>query len=125
MNKQELALQYFPDATSATAVRHLTRWIARCHPLVEALTGTGYQSRNRTFTWKQVTLIRQYLGEPSIIRKTKCFDFWERNVLFPKTKRSFFRTPTPLPCPFPLNFSLLIITKKFGNLAKNRYICIV
>ena len=59
MNKQELALQYFPDATSATAVRHLTRWIARCHPLVEALTGTGYQSR------KQVTLIRQYLGEPS------------------------------------------------------------
>lgn len=62
----------------------------------------------------------------SIIRKTKCFDFWERNVLFPKTKRSFFRTPKhPLPCPFPLNFSLLIITKKFGNLAKNRYICIV
>ena len=31
---------------------------------------------------------------PFIIRKTKCFDFWERNVLFPKTKRSFFRTPT-------------------------------
>ena len=61
----------------------------------------------------------------TIIRKTKCFDFWERNVLFPKTKRSFFRPPTPLPCPFPLNFSLLIITKKFGNLAKNRYICIV
>ena len=62
----------------------------------------------------------------TIIRKTKCFDFWERNVLFPKTKRSFFRTPKhPLPCPFPLNFSLLIITKKFGNLAKNRYICIV
>ena len=61
----------------------------------------------------------------AIIRKTKCFDFWERNVLFPKTKRSFFRTPTPLPCPFPLNFSLLIITKKFGNFAKNRYICIV
>ena len=61
-----------------------------------------------------------------IIRKTKCFDFWERNVLFPKTKRSFFRTPKhPLPCPFPLNFPLLIITKKFGNLAKNRYICIV
>lgn len=72
--------------------------------------------------------IKQMLIEDSatIIRKTKCFDFWERNVLFPKTKRSFFRTPKhPLPCPFPLNFSLLIITKKFGNLAKNRYICIV
>lgn len=35
-----------------------------------------------------------YLEERNIIRKTKCFDFWERNVLFPKTKRSFFRTPT-------------------------------
>lgn len=68
----------------------------------------------------------EHLGRSYIIRKTKCFDFWERNVLFPKTKRSFFRTPKhPLPCPFPLNFSLLIITKKFGNLAKNRYICIV
>lgn len=69
--------------------------------------------------------VRSYPTYAFIIRKTKCFDFWERNVLFPKTKRSFFRTPTPLPCPFPLNFSLLIITKKFGNLAKNRYICIV
>lgn len=37
---------------------------------------------------------------PYIIRKTKCFDFWERNVLFPKTKRSFFRTPTPSTLPF-------------------------
>ena len=37
----------------------------------------------------------QEKGQPEvIIRKTKCFDFWERNVLFPKTKRSFFRTPT-------------------------------
>lgn len=70
--------------------------------------------------------IKEKPAEAHIIRKTKCFDFWERNVLFPKTKRSFFRTPKhPLPCPFPLNFSLLIITKKFGNLAKNRYICIV
>ena len=34
------------------------------------------------------------LKQRYIIRKTKCFDFWERNVLFPKTKRSFFRTPT-------------------------------
>ena len=33
-------------------------------------------------------------ANPFIIRKTKCFDLWERNVLFPKTKRSFFRTPT-------------------------------
>ena len=38
--------------------------------------------------------ISKILQQLSIIRKTKCFDFWERNVLFPKTKRSFFRTPT-------------------------------
>lgn len=38
--------------------------------------------------------IRTFGAVLSIIRKTKCFDFWERNVLFPKTKRSFFRTPT-------------------------------
>lgn len=65
MNKQELALQYFPDATAATAVRHLTRWIARCLPLAEALAQSGYQSRNRTFTWRQVLLIRHFLGEPA------------------------------------------------------------
>ena len=42
----------------------------------------------------------QRLFQAYIIRKTKCFDFWERNVLFPKTKRSFFRTPTPSTLPF-------------------------
>ena len=82
------------------------------------------RKREAIITYKKIRPMIQ-LDNLSIIRKTKCFDFWERNVLFPKTKRSFFRTPTPLPCPFPLNFSLLIITKKFGNLAKNRYICIV
>ena len=92
-----------------------------------------WKRMEKTVAWKElVTTISAFFIKPKnsfgpafIIRKTKCFDFWERNVLFPKTKRSFFRTPTPLPCPFPLNFSLLIITKKFGNLAKNRYICIV
>lgn len=46
------------------------------------------------------TSILEDLDFPTIIRKTKCFDFWERNVLFPKTKRSFFRTPTPSTLPF-------------------------
>ena len=43
---------------------------------------------------EQIERIEGNIDFPSIIRKTKCFDFWERNVLFPKTKRSFFRTPT-------------------------------
>lgn len=49
--------------------------------------------------------------ELDIIRKTKCFDFLERNVLFPKTKRSFFRTPKhPYPAPLRLisHFKLFI-----------------
>lgn len=65
MTKQELALQYFPDSISETAVRHLMRWITGCHPLVEALDKTGYQSRNRSLTWRQVLLIREFLGEPT------------------------------------------------------------
>lgn len=43
---------------------------------------------------REVFLLNKRDGMKYIIRKTKCFDFWERNVLFPKTKRSFFRTPT-------------------------------
>ena len=49
------------------------------------------------FIYSHISLGQVY---PGIIRKTKCFDFWERNVLFPKTKRSFFRTPTPSTLPF-------------------------
>lgn len=45
--------------------------------------------------WHEQGITQQVLAErTAIIRKTKCFDFWERNVLFPQTKRSFFRTPT-------------------------------
>jgi len=65
MTKQELALRYFPNANSQTAVRHLARWIARCRPLTEALAKTGYQSRNRSLTCRQVLLICEFLGEPA------------------------------------------------------------
>ena len=65
MTKQELALQYFPDSISETAVRHLMRWITGCHPLVEALGKTGYQSRNRSLTWRQVLLIQEFRGKPA------------------------------------------------------------
>lgn len=54
--------------------------------------------------------------------QNEMFRFGNETFFFPKRNVFFF---APLPCPFPLNFSLLIITKKFGNLAKNRYICIV
>lgn len=49
-------------------------------------------------------LIGLFLLVTGIIRKTKCFDFWERNVLFPKTKRFFF---APLNTPYPALFRLI------------------
>ena len=70
----------------------------------------GVRSHTALFVRKALSFIRKMqkhipsnrpqVPPLSIIRKTKCFDFWERNVLFPKTKRSFFRTPTPSTLPF-------------------------
>ena len=65
----------------------MTQSIDQLHLLI---LNVGLAIHNADWNWKNV----------SIIRKTKCFDFWERNVLFPKTKRSFFRTPTPSTLPF-------------------------
>lgn len=132
----EVGILYGNDSSAAPVIEAIDVIRAKKNT---AMVGSGsiFQSMNSTITMN-LSVIFHLKGinftisgacasgsHAIIIRKTKCFDFWERNVLFPKTKRSFFRTPTPLPCPFPLNFSLLIITKKFGNFAKNRYICIV
>ena len=65
----------------------------------------------RIFAELEFIPIRNRAKEDIIIRKTKCFDFLERNVLFPKTKRSFFRTPKrPYPAPLRLisHFKLLL-----------------
>lgn len=41
-SKQELALEYFPDATPEVASAHLRRWINRCKPLHDVLVKSGY-----------------------------------------------------------------------------------
>lgn len=64
MQKQELALQYFPDLERRSAVRHLVRDIERCSELHRLLLNHGYNSRQKSFTYRQVLLIKQYLGEP-------------------------------------------------------------
>lgn len=65
MNKCELALQFFPEQRNAKqAVRHLMRWIQRNPSLLCALQATGYQSTQKVFTWKQVLLIKEHLGDP-------------------------------------------------------------
>ena len=41
-SKQELALEYFPDASPEVASAHLRRWINRCKPLHDVLVKSGY-----------------------------------------------------------------------------------
>ena len=63
--KSELALLYFPDASSAhTAVNHLMSWIRRNPQLKEQLEKMGYRKSAKFFTPKEVKLIVEYLGEP-------------------------------------------------------------
>lgn len=63
--KSELALCYFPTASTAhAAVNHLMAWINRCKTLQEALVESGYQKTAKFFTPKEVEMIVRYLGVP-------------------------------------------------------------
>lgn len=62
--KKELALCYFPDSSPHTAVNHLMAWILRNQPLVDTLTGMGYQKTSKWFSPRQVEAIIEILGEP-------------------------------------------------------------
>ena len=65
VRKNELAMKYFPQATSPKVARdNLTRWINRCEPLKAALSKTHYNPHDWYYTPKQVELIYEYLGEP-------------------------------------------------------------
>ena len=63
-SKQELALEYFPDATPEVASAHLRRWINRCKPLHDVLVKSGYTKWSKEFSPIQVAHIFDYLGEP-------------------------------------------------------------
>ncbi len=63
--KSELALMYFPTASSPhTAVNHLMSWVNRCTELREALEAAGYRKTAKFFTPKEVAKITEYLGTP-------------------------------------------------------------
>lgn len=63
--KSELALMYFPTASSPhTAVNHLMSWVNRCTELREALEAAGYRKTAKFFTPKEVAKITEYLGCP-------------------------------------------------------------
>ena len=56
-SKSELAQAY-------AALNRLAAWIRLNRPLTEALRQTGYYTKQRLFTSRQVALIFEYLGEP-------------------------------------------------------------
>mgnify|MGYP000563951655 CR=1 FL=1 len=60
-SKSELAQAYAPEITSQAALNRLAAWIRL---LTEALRQTGYYTKQRLFTSRQVALIFEYLGEP-------------------------------------------------------------
>ena len=62
--KKELALCYFPYSKPHTAVNHLMAWIRRCTQLWTQLQATGYETKNKSFTPRQVKAIVEELGEP-------------------------------------------------------------
>lgn len=64
-SKKELALEYFPTAsTPHAAVNHPMAWIKRCTELYESLMEIGYQKNAKYFTPREVKLIIEHLGEP-------------------------------------------------------------
>ncbi len=62
--KKELALQFFPDSTPETAVKHLMALIRHNDMLCDELSEMGYYSRSKTFTPRQVQAIIDWLGAP-------------------------------------------------------------
>ncbi len=67
IKKYELALQYFPNSpTKKAATDNLTRAINRCTQLAARLANApgGYNVNEKTYTPRQVELIKLYLGEP-------------------------------------------------------------
>lgn len=62
--KGELAQAYAPYLAPGSALNRLALWIKLNEPLSAALKQTGYRTKQRLFTSKQVALIFEYLGEP-------------------------------------------------------------
>lgn len=62
--KAELAHLYNPNMPLVSAMRKLRAWIWRNRQLTDALTATGENKRDHSYTPRQVSLIVAVLGEP-------------------------------------------------------------
>ena len=63
-SKFQIAQQYLPELDPDTAMRTLRRWIQQDAALNTALRREGYLTRQRHFTARQVSILREYLGDP-------------------------------------------------------------
>ena len=62
--KFQIAMQYFPDKSYATASRNLRYWIASDKALRDALHATGYRDRGKYLTEEQYQILIDHVGEP-------------------------------------------------------------
>ncbi len=62
--KFQIAMQYFPDKSYATASRNLRYWIASDKALRDALHATGYRDRGKFMTEEQYQILIDHVGEP-------------------------------------------------------------
>lgn len=63
-SKSELAAQYLPHVSTASARRTLRTWIEKNIELKNRLLASGYSDKAILLTPAQVALHYQYLGEP-------------------------------------------------------------
>ena len=62
--KFQIALQYLPDLDPDTASRTFRRWIHDDTALQKELRRMGYHASQKYFTEAQVSVLKEYLGEP-------------------------------------------------------------
>ncbi len=65
LTKSQLAWQFSPEMTQSGALNRLHRWIHGDQELLAALRATGYRDSQRVLTHKQISLIYEYIGEPT------------------------------------------------------------
>ncbi|WP_278832555.1 DUF4248 domain-containing protein [Porphyromonas cangingivalis] len=61
---KELATLYYVDVLPEVASRNLRRDIKEYPELYQSLVDSGWSDRKRTFTPRQVELLRRFLGDP-------------------------------------------------------------
>ena len=64
IGRGQLAELYNPHLSPSAARKQLAAWMARHPTLLADLTKTGYDSKQRTFTPRQVEISFEALGEP-------------------------------------------------------------